>query len=89
MFFPFLIENIGFYEKNVKMKYILIIWVCSFIQGNACMAPIEYPTLYDSWYECSRNAQVESMKLMSKMGYKYVNDYKVGTKYHCKVARIY
>jgi len=89
MFFPFLIENIGFYEKNVKMKFILIIWVCSFIQGNACMAPIEYPTLYDSWYECSRNAQVESMKLMSKMGYKYVNDYRVGTKYHCKVARIY
>jgi len=29
------------------------------------------------------------MKLMSKMGYKYVNDYKVGTKYHCKAVRTY
>ena len=71
------------------MKYILILWVCSFIEGNACMAPIESPILYDSWYECSRNAQVESIKLMSKMGYKNVNDYRVGTKYHCKAVPTY
>jgi len=48
------------------------------------MGPIEYPTTYDSWYECSRAAQTESLKLMSRMGYKYVNEYKVGTKYNCK-----
>jgi len=71
------------------MKYILILWVCSFIQGNACMAPIEYPTLYKSWYECSRDAHVESVKLLGRMGYKYVNDYKVGTKFHCKGVQTY
>ena len=53
------------------------------------MAPIEYPTLYDSWYECSRDANVESAKLLSRMGYKYVNDYKVATKYNCKPVRTY
>ena len=53
------------------------------------MAPIEYPTIYDSWYECSRAAHTESVKLMSKMGYKYVNDFKVGTKYHCKAVQTY
>jgi len=71
------------------MKYILIIWVCSFLQGNACMAPIEYPTLYDSWYECSRAAHQESLSIMSKLGYKNVNDYQVGTKYNCKVVATY
>jgi len=71
------------------MKYVLIIWVCSFIQGNACMAPVEYPTTYNSWYECSRDAHVESVKLLSKMGYKNVNDYRVGTKYHCKAVPTY
>ena len=71
------------------MKFILIIWVCSFIQGNACMAPVKYPTVYNSWYECSRDAQVESMKLLSKIGYKNVNDYQVGTKYHCKAVETY
>ena len=71
------------------MKYILIIWVCTFLQQNSCMAPIKYPTLYDSWYECSRDAHVESVKLMSRMGYKYVNDMKIGTKYTCKSIRTY
>ena len=71
------------------MKYILIIWVCSFLQGNACMAPIEYPTLYDSWYECSRAAHQESLSIMSKLGYKNVNDYQVGTKYNCKAVATY
>ena len=71
------------------MKFILIIWVCSFIQGNACLAPMEYPTTYNSWYECSRDAQIESAKLLSKMGYKSVNDYKIGTKYYCKAVQTY
>ena len=63
--------------------------MCSFIQGTACMTAIEYPTLYGSWYECSRDANIESGKLLSKMGYKYVNDYKVGVKYHCKAVPTY
>jgi len=71
------------------MKYVLIIWVCSFIKGNACLPPMEYPPLYDSWYECSRDAHIESVKLLSKMGYKYVNDYRVGTKYNCRPIYTY
>jgi len=66
------------------MKYVLIIWVCSFIQGNACKAPMEYPTMYNSWYECSRSAHRESTRIISKLGYKYVNKNKVGTRYTCK-----
>ena len=71
------------------MKYTLIIWVCSFLQGNACLAPVEYPTTYDSWYECSRDAHTESVKLLSKVGYAYVNKYQVGTKYNCRPVYIY
>ena len=71
------------------MKFVLIIWVCSFLQGNACLAPIEYPTTYNSWYECSRDAHTESIKLLSKMGYAYVNKYQVGTKYNCRAEYVY
>ena len=71
------------------MKYILIIWVCSFLEGSACIAPMEYPTMYSSWYECSRDAHVESVKLMSKMGYAYVNKYQIGTKYNCRPVYTY
>ena len=69
------------------MKYILILWVCSFIQGNACRAPIEFPTLYDSWYECSIAAHQESASILQKMGYANINKYKVGTKYTCRPVR--
>ena len=65
------------------MKFVLIIWVCTFLHENACMKPIKYPKLFDSWYECSRTAHIESVKVLSKMGYAYVNKHQVGTKYSC------
>ena len=66
-------------------KFILIIWVCSFLGQNLCMAPIESPTLYNSWYECSRAAHRESIKILSKIGYKEVNNAKIGTRYTCQL----
>ena len=68
------------------MKFVLIIWVCSFIQGNACLPPVEVPKLYDSWYHCSIEAHKESMSLLQTMGYANVNKYKVGTRYTCKAT---
>ena len=66
------------------MKYILIIWVCSFMNQNGCLAPVQSPALYNSWYECSRAAHQESLKIMSKLGYKAVNKDKIAMKYRCK-----
>ena len=66
------------------MKYILIIWVCSFIEGNGCMPPAESKQLFDSWYECSIAAQKESVNVLQKLGYARVNEFEIGTKYSCK-----
>ena len=52
------------------MKYVLILWVCSFIEGNGCLPPYESEKVFDSWYECSRAAHKESLNLLQKMGYK-------------------
>ena len=65
------------------IKFTLIIWVCSFLGQNMCMAPIESPILYDSWYECSRAAHKESLKIYSKLGYKVINDGRLATRYNC------
>ena len=65
------------------IKFTLIIWVCSFLGQNMCMAPIESTILYDSWYECSRAAHKESLKIYSKLGYKVINDGKIATRYNC------
>jgi len=71
-------------------KFVLVIWVCSFLGGSgACLPPMEYPKQFNSWYECTRTAHKESLLLMTKMGYKYVNDNKIAMKYTCqKVSTI-
>jgi len=51
-----------------------------------CMPPVHSPTLYDSWYECSRAAHQESLKIMFNLGYKVVNKDKIGMKYRCEEA---
>jgi len=48
------------------------------------MAPIQSPVIYNSWYECSRAAHQESLKIMSNFGYKVVNRDKIAMKYRCK-----
>ena len=66
------------------VKFILIVWVCSFAANpTACLPPIEYSKQFDSWYECSRAAHKESSKMISKMGYKYINDNKIAMSYSC------
>ena len=82
----------GYYIQNIDLsiKFILIVWVCSFFPGaTTCFPPMEFPRVYDSWYECSRDAHLESVKLLSKMGYAYVNKYEVGTKYNCRAEYVY
>ena len=69
------------------IKFTLMIWVCSFLGGQTCLPPIKSPILYNSWYECSRAAHQESLKIMSKLGYRVVNKDKIAMKYRCQEAR--
>ena len=66
-------------------KFTLIIWVCSFLAGSpTCLPPIKVEKVYNSWYECSRGAHKESALILSKLGYKYVNENQIATKYGCQ-----
>tara|TARA_R100000656_G_C3941025_1_gene126747 strand:+ start:63 stop:281 length:219 start_codon:yes stop_codon:yes gene_type:complete len=71
------------------VKFSLIIWVCSFLGQSVCTPPLTDSKLYNSWYECSRAAHQESVRLLSKIGYKEVNKGHVGTRYNCKVVEVY
>ena len=68
------------------IKFTLTIWVCSFLGGQLCMPPIQSPVMYNSWYECSRAAHKESLKIMSKLGYRVVNKDQIAMKYRCQEA---
>ena len=67
------------------MKYILMIWVCSFLNGPNCSLPMISKDSYDSWYDCSQAAYAKSRQMTAKFGYAYVNEYRIATKFTCKV----
>ena len=71
------------------IKFTLILWVCSFLAGTKCMAPIPYPGIYDSWLECSKAAHIESIKLLETFDLDFVNKNKVGMKYSCQQGMVY
>ena len=71
------------------IKFILTIWVCSFLAGTKCMAPVTYPNTYDSWLECSKAAHLESIKLLENLDLNSVNMYKIGMKYRCEQTITY
>ena len=67
------------------VKFSLIIWVCSYLGAQpSCLPPMQFPKTFDSWYECSKSAHTEAAMLMSKMGFKYVNDNKIAMSYSCR-----
>ena len=67
------------------MKYILMIWVCSFLNGPNCSLPMTSEKTYDSWYECTQVAYAKSRQIVTKLGYAYVNEYEIATKFTCKL----
>jgi len=68
------------------VKFTLIIWVCSFLGQPSCLPPLKYPMLFDSWYECSKTGYSQASFMITKMGYKYVNDNRIALNYSCKVV---
>jgi len=71
------------------IKFTLILWVCSFLEGTNCMPPVTYPGVYNSWLECSKAAHIESIKLLETFDIDFINKYKVGMKYSCQQGMVY
>ena len=71
------------------IKFILILWVCSFLAGSKCQAPITYSKVYDSWIQCSKAAHLMSIEIIDSFNPKFVNEYEIGMKYNCNQVMVY
>ena len=49
------------------MKFILLLTMCSYSTG-ACLPPYEWPTKFDSGYECSIAGYAEAARKLKEMG---------------------
>ena len=75
--------DIGQENKKKKMKFILIISLCSFI-NNQCLPPAQIQGDYNSWKECTLAAIEISKQLIIAQEDTFINNNKVATKFMCE-----
>tara|TARA_X000001382_G_C3046836_1_gene139733 strand:+ start:258 stop:479 length:222 start_codon:yes stop_codon:yes gene_type:complete len=66
------------------MKIILIMFLCSYIEGNACKV-IETPIVeFKDFHSCSIHGYEYSANLFNNINKDFVNQYKAYTKFTCQ-----
>ena len=66
------------------MKYFLILWVCSAING-ACMAPpVTYPLPFESHYECVKEGYITGLDMIKAMNIESVEKSRLFVAFNCK-----
>ena len=78
----------GYYIQSIgmSMKYFLIIWVCSFGSSINCGPAMMQDKTYTHWNDCAVAAHAESVRILQEMGSDIVNQYRLGTRYTCRLA---
>jgi len=65
------------------MKFVLIVWVCTFT-SNQCSPPVQNNTIYNSWNECVVEALNYSTNFLAQQKNEDVNEFRLATKFLCK-----
>jgi len=66
------------------MKYFLILWVCSAINGSCMSPPIQNPTPFNSHYECVNAGYLDGLQMVQAMGEKVVEKNRLFVAFNCK-----
>ena len=68
------------------MKFFLILWVCSAINGSCMTPPIQKPQPFNSHYECVSVGYLDAMKMVQTMGEEIVEKNRFFVAFNCKPA---
>ena len=66
------------------MKYFLILWVCSALQGTCLSPPITKPIPFHTHYECVNAGYIDGMQLVQAMGREIVEEKRLFVAFNCK-----
>ena len=66
------------------MKYFLTITLCSLLDGT-CVGPHVFPTTYPNLYSCQIDGYEKSVDKIKEIGMEDVNQYKIYTKFSCRL----
>ena len=65
------------------MKYFLILWVCSAIDGSCITPPIQNPPPFNSHYECVKAGYLAGSQMIQAMGRAEVEKNRIFVPFNC------
>ena len=66
------------------MKYFLLPWVCSAINGSCMVPPIQSNQLFDSHYECVNAGYLEGLQMVQAIGVVEIEKNRLFVAFNCK-----
>ena len=67
------------------MKYFLILWVCSAINGACMVPPVTYPQPFNSHYECVEEGYITSHDMVKAMSRESIEMNRLFVAFNCKL----
>jgi hypothetical protein len=76
----------GYYIKftRLSMKYFLILWVCSAINGACLVPPITYPEPFNSHYECVEEGYATGLNMVYAMDRQSIEMNRLFVAFNCQ-----
>ena len=66
------------------MKYFLLLWVCSAINGSCMVPPIQSNQLFNSHYECVKTGYLDGLKMVETIGSIEIEKSRLFVAFNCK-----
>ena len=66
------------------MKYFLLLWVGSAINGSCMVPPIQSNQLFNSHYECVKSGYLEGLQMVQVMGAIEIEKNRLFVAFNCK-----
>jgi len=66
------------------MKYFLILWVCSAINGACIVPPVTYPQPFNSHYECVKEGYIVGLDMVKVMNRESLEKNRLFVAFNCK-----
>ena len=77
----------GYYINftRLSMKYFLILWVCSALNGACMVPPVTYPQPFNSHYECVQEGYITGLEMIKAMNIESVESNRIFVAFNCQL----
>lgn len=66
------------------MKYFLLLWVCSAINGSCLVPALQSSQVFNSHYECVKEGYASAMEMVEAIGQNEIENNRLFVAFNCK-----